>query len=112
MHTDGPATNPTGWPGAEGSPSRSPDGIRIAFSSDRDGNLEIHTMAADGTGLVQLTHNPVDDVNPSWSPDGRYLSFTSDQTGNSDIYLLRIDGRLLLPLTDNPATHFGASWGC
>ena len=67
-------------------------------------------MNADGSGLVQLTDNPVDDVNPSWSADGRYLSFTSDQLGNSEIYLVSVDGLLLLPLTDHPAAHFGASW--
>src|SRR2546421_8855834 len=44
-------------------PSRSPDGRRIAFDSDRDGYFEIYGMNADGTGLVRLTNNTVDDVN-------------------------------------------------
>ena len=58
IHTDGPPINLTGWPGAEGSPSWSPDGTRIAFSSDGDGDHEIYLMNADGTGLVNLAHNP------------------------------------------------------
>ena len=41
-------------------------------------------MNADGSGVVRLTENQVDDVNPSWSPDGCYISFTSAQAGNCD----------------------------
>ena len=37
------------------SPDWSPDGSRIAFSSDRDGDYEIYVMDADGTNPVQLT---------------------------------------------------------
>ena len=64
IHTDGPATNLTGWPGAEGSPTWSPDGTYIAFASDRSGNLEIYSIAADGTGPLNLTRNVASDGLP------------------------------------------------
>ncbi len=48
------------------SPAWSPDGTRIAFSSDRDGNREIYVMNADGSGQVNLTNNPGDDYGPVW----------------------------------------------
>ena len=38
-------------------PSWSPDGSRIAFNSDRDGNYEVYVMNADGTGQARLTNN-------------------------------------------------------
>ena len=41
---------------------------RIAFTSNRDGNLEIYAMNADGTGQVNLTNNPATDTYPAWSP--------------------------------------------
>ena len=38
-------------------PRWSPDGTKIAFDSSRDGNLEIYTMNADGTGQTRITNN-------------------------------------------------------
>jgi len=38
---------------------------KIAFQTNRDGNVEIYAMDADGTGLVNLTNNPAaDEVRP------------------------------------------------
>ena len=36
----------------------SPDGTKIAFASDRDGNFEIYTMNADGTNQTRITNDP------------------------------------------------------
>ena len=49
-------------------PAWSPDGRRLAFHSNRDGDFEIYVMNADGTGLTQLTHNSDADTAPVWSP--------------------------------------------
>ncbi len=49
-------------------PAWSPDGSRIAFHTNRDGNLEIYVMNADGTAQTNLTHNPADDASPDWQP--------------------------------------------
>ena len=63
----------------DGSPSWSLDATHIAFASERDGNLEIYTIAADGTDPVNLTNNPASDGTPSWSPDGDRTAFASDR---------------------------------
>ena len=49
-------------------PTWSPDGTRIAFSSDRDGDDEIYTMRSDGTDVRRLTVNDAWDGEPAWSP--------------------------------------------
>jgi len=49
-------------------PRWSPDGNRIAFTTKRDGNLEVYVMDASGANPVNLTNNPGTDQNPAWSP--------------------------------------------
>jgi Tol biopolymer transport system component len=49
-------------------PTWSPDGTKIAFASDRDGNFEIYVMDADGTAQTRLTINPGNDSGPTWQP--------------------------------------------
>ncbi|GEM_PF-4406778 len=52
--------------GANISPVWSPDGQKIAFTSNRDGNWEIYVMNYDGTEQKRLTHNIVTDHSPAW----------------------------------------------
>ena len=56
-------------------PTWSPDGTRIAFHSDRDGDFEIYTMRSDSTDVRQLTVNDDRDWSPAWSPDGTRIAF-------------------------------------
>jgi len=84
-------------------PSWSPDGRRIAFMSDRDGNREIYSVNADGTDVRNLTNDSASDYHPSWSPDGRRIAFVSTRDGNNEIYAMDADGTGVTRLT----THFG-----
>jgi dipeptidyl aminopeptidase/acylaminoacyl peptidase len=53
----------------EGAPAFSPDGSKIAFSSDRDGDPEIYTMdAANGANPTRLTDSPTINADPDWQP--------------------------------------------
>ncbi len=47
-------------------PTWSPDGSRILFSSDRDGDFDLYVVKADGTGTTQVTNDSGDDRSPSW----------------------------------------------
>ena len=108
--------------GDDWSPSWSPDGKRIAFSSERDGHVhakhgwptsEIYVMDADGRNQRNLTNNPANDRQPSWSPDGKRIAFMSNRDGadlHFDIYVMDADGRNEQKLTENPNTDRQPSW--
>ena len=46
----------------------SPDGNKIVFSSDRDGNNELYVMDADGSNQTRLTNTLADEFGPDWGP--------------------------------------------
>lgn len=73
------------------SPTWSPDGHQLAFSSiDASGYSDLYVFDTRTEGLRRLTDDPYDDRDPAWSPDGRRLAFSSDRTayGQDDAYNL------------------------
>ena len=75
--------------------------LKIAFTSDRDGNREIYSMNEDGSNPVNLSQNPGDDDEPSWSPANNGIAFVSDRNGNPDIWWMATDGSAPMALTQN-----------
>ena len=95
------------------SPVWSPDGKRIAFASDRKGDLvnyQIYVMDADGGNQQRLTNNRSDDNSPSWSPDGERIAFSSNRDGNFEIYVMDADGGNQQNLTNNPHGDGNPVW--
>ncbi|HEX7069593.1 MAG TPA: BamA/TamA family outer membrane protein, partial [Rhodothermales bacterium] len=63
------------------SPSWSPDGTRIVFSSiDATGFSDLYVYNIEDGTLSRLTNDHYDDRDPAWSPDGSRLVFSSDRT--------------------------------
>jgi len=92
-------------------PAFSPDGRKITFPSDRDGNREIYVMNADGSAQTRLTNDPASDYCPSWSPDGTRIAFHSNRnTTSSDIYVMNADGSGVKQVTQSPASDFNPQW--
>ena len=92
-----PVTTPDGGPSFDQAPAWSPDGTRLAFSSNRaGGEPDIWRVDVDGTHLTRLTRTPffTGDANPAWSPDGRWIWFDSDRVSvfNREVYRMRPDG--------------------
>jgi len=81
------------------SPSVSPDGSEVAFTtlryatgSLREHTYEIATQAIDGSDRVRLTNNDWDDVSPSWSPDGARIAYVSYGTDGPRVFTIVPDG--------------------
>ena len=94
-------------------PALSPDGLRVAFQSERDGNWEIYvTSSGAGPRPTQITHHPSDDVRPAWSPDGSTIAFASDRSGHAiEIYLIEPNGAgAATRLTDHGSVSTDPDW--
>ena len=83
---------------------------RLVFATDRDGNFEIYTMYADGTGLTRLTNYPGNDYQPAWSPDGQRIAFVSDRSGHDEVYLMNADGSAVERLTYSLSPKESPAW--
>ncbi len=78
-------------PGLQTDASWSPDGRRIAFAADREGNFDLFLQALDGTEPVRLTASPANETQPAWSPDGQRLVFRSDE-GDGGLFTVNVNG--------------------
>jgi len=89
----------------------SPDGQRIAFESDRTGNLEIWTCNSEGQDCQQITAiGSAFTGYPSWSPDGKRIAFYSRINDKSHIFVVRADGAGLRQLTFGDSNQFVPMW--
>lgn len=96
----------TSGPAFDMQPRFSPDGTRIAFSSDRDGLWNIWTMGADGKDARQISKEKRWFINsPAWSPDGTYIfarrHFVKERSlGAGEIWMFHSGGSEGLQVTE------------
>ena len=88
-------------PGSDRFPGCSPDGRRIAFTSERGVTDDLYVMDSDGSNVIRLTQDNFLEGNPSWTPDGTRFAFDSYRffVGNWEIYAMDADGNNLINLT-------------
>ncbi len=89
-------------------PRFSPDGRRIAFTSDRGGGDNIWVMGVNGADKRQITKEDFRLLNqPSWSPDGQFIAakkhFTTGRSlGTGEIWLYHVSGGGGVKLVERP----------
>lgn len=89
-------------------PSWSPDGMRILFSSFMNHHFQIYIINDDNT-LTQLTLDG-NNRSPIWSPDGKRIAFISDREGYWNVYVMDMDGRNLFRITNNNLSNTYPVW--
>lgn len=94
----------------DNSPSWSPDGTKIVFSSARNGLNDVYIINADGTGETKLTTNG--GIYPNWSPDGSKIAFVSFINGFNQIFTMSPDGSNKTQITNYNENfdHRDLSW--
>lgn len=71
----------------------SPDGRRLAYCAERDGQYDIYTISVDGGPETRLTDTAGLDDGPEYSPDGNDIWFNSTRSGLMQIWRMRADGQ-------------------
>ena len=112
-------------PGYDVSPEWSPDGSKIAFVSNRDGDFDIYVMDLATGEVSRLTDDDPaipaklrKDHSPAFSPNGKKIAFSStrdksDADGNTeDVYVMNTDGSEVTRLTDTEdyVRQYEVSW--
>jgi dipeptidyl aminopeptidase/acylaminoacyl peptidase len=115
----GRATPLTSGMALDAQPRYSPDGKRIVFLSDRDGETNIWVINSDGSSPVQLTNTEtrnISYVSPEWSPDGNSIVVSRGEKGAVNpgfvVYEINVDSRVGKPLsTSVKGDYLGSAFG-
>ena len=92
--------------------SFSPDGTRLLFVSDRDGDPDIYVANADGSHVKQLTNHPGYDGGPFFSPDGQWIAYRTDRLEKDllQIHVMKADGSNDVAITRGRSVHWAPFW--
>lgn len=110
----GDAVRLTASDSSETAPKWSPDGKKIAFASDRHGNLDIFVMNSTGGTPVRLTSNSASETPEGFSPDGKEVYYSAavqapaesamfPSSRMTQLYAVNIDGSRPRQVLGTPA---------
>jgi Tol biopolymer transport system component len=95
----------------EDMPHLSPDGRRVAFTSDRSGDWEIWTSDIDGRNAVALTSMQGAGAGyPHWNPNGDQIAYHTNADGQWEVYVVSVNGGKPRRITDHPASDYSPSF--
>lgn len=90
-------------------PRPAPDGVSVAYHSNRTGNPEIWLVNLVDGRESQLTDNPAADLYPDWSPSGEEIVFVSNENGPFQVFVLDVERRTRRLLVDKSLSVHGSN---
>lgn len=90
-------------------PTWSPNGNKIAYGSQEDGDWEIYTIDVASLEKANITNNGVNDGYPTWSPDGGRIVYISSE-GDLEIYTIDVVSFEKTNLTHNGVDDVYPTW--
>lgn len=92
------------------SPSWSPDGSQIVFTSYMKGSPDLYIVTVGKNDYKKITANSGINITPHWSPDGKTIAFSSSITGISNLYTMVIGSKKMKRVTNVPFIDVAPSW--
>ncbi len=93
-------------------PAVSPDGKKMLFVSNRDGDYNIYLKKnIYSKSSMKKTGHSSHDINPVFSPDGSQFAFSSNRNGNFDIFVMNVErGSAKIQVTDSDNNDGSPNW--
>jgi TolB protein len=92
------------------SPSWTPDGKSILYTSYKDRNSSLYLFELYSGKEIKLAPRNGRYLGGKLSPDGQFIAATMEMGGNSNLYLLDRTGQLVRRLTENRGIEVSPSW--
>jgi TolB protein len=92
------------------SPSWSPDGRQIVFTSYMQGQPDLYVTNLGGSSPMKITGGTGTNITPAWSPTGNLIAFASSATGVSNLYTIPSTGRTMRRITDSASIDISPAW--
>ncbi len=103
--------------GSSHDPSWSPDGKKLVFISDPDGDDDVYTVGVKGPGAPKIlkdTDGDAGEDDPAWSPNGKWIAFESDRRdqvdSDDDIFVIKPNGKKERRITSGNSDYDDPAW--
>ncbi|HEX9446019.1 MAG TPA: Tol-Pal system beta propeller repeat protein TolB [Candidatus Binatia bacterium] len=92
------------------SPSWSPDGRMLLYSSYREGQRNLYLFDVTTGRENRIADRSGNSIGGRWSPDGQHIVVSFERSGNTDVYLLDRSGKTLRRLTEDRGIDVSPTW--